>query len=221
MTSARVGVLLGSFDPLHRAHTWMANHLLRRFGATALLIPARHFNKTIHFPDNAHLHQRLRMLDLHRQRLKGRIYVGLAREVLFLELVGVLARRLPGVEVWFGLGQGTFGRLLDSERYYRRAGRPWGQRERELLARIRRRVVVFSRGDQVAVGVDPVTLPADLRGLSSTEVRAAAAALWADGAAGRAWRASLVPRVPAGVVGWIRRNGLYRSSSTRFNSARG
>ena len=187
---ASVCAVVGSFDPLHRGHMWMVEWLLARHDAVVLLVPARHFTKTVRPPRNATLDQRLDMI----QRVypcPSRVLCGVAHEVLFVRLAPGLERRFPGARVTFGMGNDTFELLLDSERYFRRLGLPWRRRERRRLAELRQQVVVFGRS---ASGARFEPVPQHLRGISSTKVRRAASP------------GGLVARP---VADFIRRHGLY------------
>ena len=95
----RLGVLLGSFDPPHLGHEWMARHLLERADAVLLLVPAVHYAKRVLPPHTATFGQRLEMLRLVAGRLPGTVVAGLTREVLFVRLERRLRRLLPGTDV--------------------------------------------------------------------------------------------------------------------------
>jgi cytidyltransferase-like protein len=191
-------VLLGSFDPLHRGHGWVVRHLLRRFDQVLLLVPAVHFEKRVRFPQNATLAQRVRLIErVHGPG--GPVLAGITREVLFLRLDAVLARRFPARAVGFAMGQDTHRKLLGSARYHARLGLAWGPAEQRALERLLPRVTVLDRED-CPLG------PA----ISSTRVRRLAAALQARGAASAEWLRALEPLVQPAVIDFIREQGLYR-----------
>lgn len=159
---------LGSFDPLHKGHEWIVEQLLTRFEAVLLLVPGRHFEKTVQFPRNATLEQRLTMLNLFAASKAGRVLVGLAHEVLFLRLADQLALMFPQADISFAMGNETFAKFLASARYYTRVGLPWTSQDQARLDHLRQRIVVFGRS-----GTDAhfVPVPEAVRQISSTQVR--------------------------------------------------
>ena len=199
--------VVGSFDPLHRGHQWMVQLLLARFEAVLLLVPARHFSKTVCPPRNATLDQRLEMIQrVYPPGPGSRVLCGVATEVLFIRLASVLAESFPAAELSFGMGNDTFGLLLDSASYYRTLGLPWGEAEQRQLRRLRRRVVVFGRS---TTGATHVPVPHQLRQVSSTRVRRVAGALWrAQAPAGR-WAAELRALVAPPIIRYLREHQLY------------
>jgi cytidyltransferase-like protein len=193
-----LGVIVGSFDPLHHGHEWMVRRLLARCDRVLLLVPAHHFDKTIRPPANATFAQRLAMIARLSRRLGGRVLGGVTREVLFVRLAAELETLFPGADITFGMGDDTWRRLLRSAEYYARLGLDWTAADAARLARLRRHVVVFGRSGD---GPGRVTVPAALRGISSTRVRALA---------GAAPDADLVHLVDPDILAYIRGAGLYR-----------
>lgn len=193
-----LGVILGSFDPLHLGHQWMVDELRARFGGVLLLVPAAHFEKQVRPPQNATLDQRLEMI---RGVYHGGVGCGIAGEVLFVRLLDRLERRFPGRVVGFGMGRDTLDKVQRSARYFARTGLPWGPTEERGLARLLERVVVFERG-------------ACPRGpeISSTLVRRLVAA--------GAWD-RLSTLVHPAVAGFVRRRGLYVSPGPAPGAAAG
>lgn len=159
---------LGSFDPLHKGHEWIVEHLLTRFDAVLLLVPGRHFEKTVRFPHNATLEQRLVMLNLFAASKAGRVLVGLAHEVLFLRLADQLAHVFPQADISFAMGNETFAKFLASAEYYAKVGLPWTKEEQTRLDHLRQRIVVFGRSE-TDTGFVPI--PESVRYISSTRVR--------------------------------------------------
>lgn len=167
-----IGVMLGSFDPPHRAHEHVLEELLRRFGHAIALVPTRHFWKRIEPGRNATLEQRLAMLEPICRRAGGRLVAGLAHEVLYLRLATALRQALPGCDIVFGLGDETFGKVLESRRYFALSGLAWTPADEQALAHFTETAIIFARG-----GRQPgcLRLPAELRGVSSTRIRDAVA----------------------------------------------
>ncbi|MBD3309471.1 adenylyltransferase/cytidyltransferase family protein [candidate division KSB3 bacterium] len=197
---------LGSFDPLHRGHEWIVEHLLQQFDAVLLLIPARHFEKTVQFPRNATFRQRIEMLASLRSRHGTRIAAGLAHEVLFIRLAEDLRSYFPHADIFFGMGNETFERFLDSPRYYVRSGIPWTAAEQAKLDHLRDRIVVFGRSEQAD---SFVTVPAHLRGISSTLVRETVMALRSIQAPGSLWQQRLSSMISPAVLELILQQGVY------------
>ena len=193
-----LGVVLGSFDPLHLGHQWMADELRARYGAVLLLVPASHFEKQVRPPRNAALDQRLEMI---RRVYRGRVGCGVTGEVLFVRLLRLLERRFPGRDVGFGMGPDTLDKVRRSARYFARAGLPWGPAEERGLTRLLERVVVFERG---ACPRGPAIASTLVRGL-------VAAGEWDR----------LATLVDPAVVDFVRRRGLYVSPGPAPGAAAG
>lgn len=202
-----VGVIVGSFDPLHRGHQWMVQQMSRRFELVLLLVPVAHFEKTVRFPHNATRAQRVELIErVHRgQPVIG----GLTRELLFVRLIEHLARQLPGVQVGLGLGSDTYGKLLRSRSYFAWLGLPWGPAEEQALSRLAEQSVVFARDRHVDLPAGALVPPTHLRGISSTLVRRRAVLLHAARAGAGRWHDELGPLVGPEVVSFIRELGLY------------
>lgn len=198
-----LGVIVGSFDPLHRGHEWMVRHLLAGCDRVLMLVPARHFDKTVLPPANASFAQRLAMIARLSRRLGGRVQGGVTREVLFVRLAAELESLFPNAEITFAMGDDTWRRMLRSPEYFARLGLEWTGTDATRLARLRRHVVVFGRSGN-APGRVPV--PVTLREISSTRVRALVGADAAD--------PDLVSLVDPDTLAFIRQAGLYRASSS-------
>jgi cytidyltransferase-like protein len=204
-----VGVYLGSFDPPHRGHEFIAGELSRRCEAVLLLLPAWHFHKVVRPGLNASLDQRLEMLALARGRLGARLVCGCTREVLFVRLRRLLADRLPGAQLSLAMGNETFERVRDSRRTFERCGFSWTAREEKQLAATVQDALVFGR---TAAPAGCVAVPKDLRAISSTKVRGTVATLHGEHAAAAEWERRLAPMLSAGVARYVRENGLYRGA---------
>lgn len=203
-----LGVLLASFDPPHRGHRWIVEQLLARCPRVLLLIPARHFSKTVVPGLNATLGQRLAMLRALARRWPERVRAEVSDVVLFVDLARTLELR-PGVgEVVFAMGDETRRLVRDSRRYARRLGRPWTAADDRRLSRVLERALVVDRSDTAG---DAVPVPPSLRGISSTRVRATAAGLPRD-AAPAAWPAALGDLLDPEVLALIRGWGLYSAA---------
>lgn len=205
--SRSIGVYLGSFDPPHRGHEWIATQLLVQCDTVLLLVPATHFHKSIVPPRNATLPQRLEMLALLRATAPDRIGVGVAREVLFLELDCLLQRRWPKADLRYAMGDETREKVLRSQQYYLASHRAWTAAHERRLASLAARLLVFNRSGAAndAAGVAP-----HVRSASSTRIRAQVAQLAAAGADPHEWAACLDPSLPPGILAAIERMGLYR-----------
>lgn len=198
-----LGVIVGSFDPLHLGHEWMVRQLLQRCDRVLLLVPLRHFDKHPVWPFNATFAQRLAMIARLSERSGGRILGGVTREVLFVRLADKLAALFPDAAVTFAMGDDTWRRLLRSSEYFARLGLSWTAAEASRLARLRRRVIVFGRSGDAA-GRNRV--PAAVRDISSTRIRALAFSGAGD--------AVLHRFVAPDILAICRRAGLYRGPAT-------
>lgn len=190
-----VAAYLGSFDPPHRGHVFVVEELLRRFDRVLVLVPVRHFEKRVAYPQNATFEQRLRMLESIVAIAPGRVGTGLTREVLYLRLAEQLRAGHPGAVVGFGMGDDSHARFLASRDYYASVGLPWGPVEQAALAALDEHVVVFGRHGSSSRSV---AVPNALRDISSTRVRQMTA------------KGSLSALVDERVAKMIRVFGLYR-----------
>jgi cytidyltransferase-like protein len=201
-----VAGLLGSFDPPHLGHVWIVHRLLERFDLVALLVPAFHFEKSVRFPDNARLSQRLAMLRVVRKAAPQRIALGVAHQVLYLQVAANLRDSFPHATVGFGMGNESYQKLLDSPQYCRRIGLPWTDDDRQAIEILCRNVVVFARTAQAR---DALAMPECVRHLSSTSVRARVHQ-WADSPAVSIYEERLQDMVLPGVAALIGHHELYR-----------
>jgi len=197
-----VGIYLGSFDPPHRGHVFVVRQLLRRFDAVLVLVAGRHFEKTVRYPLNATYAQRLRMLESAFGTERGRVGIGLAREVLYLRLAALVQERYPRSSVGIGMGDDSYARLMRSKEAFERSGLAWSEREEARLRSLGRKVIVFGRH---GCGPAHVTVPEELRCVSSTRVRE----LVKSG--DDAWRALVTE--PVAVM--VREFGLYGLGTER------
>ncbi len=198
-----LGVIFGSFDPLHRGHEWMVRQLLRRCDRVLLLVPLRHFDKHPVWPVNATFTQRLAMIARLSERSGGRVLGGVTHEALFVRLADELAALFPDAAITFAMGDDTWRRLLRSPEYFARLGLPWTAADAGRLTRLRRRVLAFGRSGDAA---GRIRVPAAVRDISSTRIRALAVA-GADDAALRRF-------VAPDILAICRRAGLYREPAT-------
>jgi len=198
-----LGVIVGSFDPLHRGHEWMVRQLLRRSERVLLLVPIRHFDKHPVWPVNATFTQRLAMIARLSERSGGRVLGGVTREELFVRLADELAALFPDAAITFAMGDDTWQRLLRSPEYFIRLGLPWTAADARRLARLRRRVMVFGRSGDAA---GRIHVPAVVRDISATRIRALAVAGAGD--------AALCRFVAPDILAICRRAGLYCGPAT-------
>ncbi|TSE19944.1 Nicotinate-nucleotide adenylyltransferase [Tepidimonas alkaliphilus] len=191
----RVGVFGGAFDPPHRVHRALARLALRHLGLDALhVIPTGHaWHKARALSPAAH---RLAMCRLAFARLPGVVIdpCELARPgpSYTADTLAELRARHPQAQLLLLIGADQWRAL------------PTWHRWRDVLA-LATPVVAARPGATLAdspLGAPPRTLPWPARDMSSTAVRAAAAA-GADVAA-------LATLVPAAVARYIVRHGLYR-----------
>lgn len=202
----QLGLYLGSFDPLHLGHEWAAGRLLERCGRVLLVVPGRHFDKSIRPGENASLAQRLAMIGRFARRAGSPVLGGVAGEVLFVRLAARAAALFPRAGITFGMGDDTYERLLRSPEYFQRAGLAWTGTDAESLARLRERAMVFGRRRD---GAGRVTVPEDLREVSSTRVRAAVAELRGDPRHAATRLQELRTLVAPDILEFVLRSGLY------------
>lgn len=205
-----VGVYMGSFDPFHKGHQWIAETLLKRCDGLLLLIPGRHYEKTVVWPRNAEFDQRMAMIrDVFND---GRpVAAGVTEEILFIRLDRLLSQALPGKEILFGMGNDTYRKVMDSERFYGLFGQTWTEADARGLARLARRTLVFGRS---AGGPKCIRMPRRFRGISSTKARDRVNRLRRMSAPFWMWRLRLGWMLPPAVVADIRRYGLYAHDIT-------
>jgi cytidyltransferase-like protein len=202
----RLGVYLGSYDPLHLGHEWVAERLLERCGRVLLLVPGRHFHKSIRPGENATLDQRLAMIDLYARRAGGPVLGGVAGETLFIRLAARVADRFPRAKITFGMGDETFARLLRSPEYFERAGLAWTADDAAALARLEDEALVFGRSGD---GAGRIPVPADIRPISSTRVRYLVARLFRDPADALLRLQELRTLVAPDILKLVLQAGLY------------
>ncbi len=215
-TWTKLGLYLGSFDPLHLGHEWAAGRLLERCGRVLLVVPGRHFDKAIRPGENASLAQRLAMIERFARRAGGPVLGGVAGEVLFVRLAARAAALFPRAEITFGMGDDTYARLLRSPEYFERAGLAWTEDDAELLAGLQRRALVFGRRQD---GPGRLTVPEDLREISSTRVRAAVAALRGDPRLAAVRLQELRTLVAPDILELVLQSGLYGAAMSRTMAA--
>jgi cytidyltransferase-like protein len=205
-TWPKLGLYLGSFDPLHRGHEWAASQLLDRCGRVLMVVPGRHFDKSIRPGENASLAQRLAMIERFARRAGGPVLGGIAGEVLFVRLAARAAALFPRAELTFGMGDDTYARLLRSPEYFARAGLAWTEADARSFAAVRRHTLAFGRRE---AGPGRLTVPADLREISSTRARAAAASLRGDPRQAAARLQELRALVAPDILEFVLRSELY------------
>ncbi|MBN2381960.1 hypothetical protein JXQ70_03670 [bacterium] len=201
---------LGSFDPPHRAHQWIANYLADRFDLVLLLVPVIHFEKQISFPGNALPEQRLEMLRFLCQEKQDRLRYGLSPRILFIELEQFLQCIWPWAAVYLGMGSETYGKLLESRDYYQRIGKVWTEFEQNRLADLVRRTLVFNRKRSISGGI---CLPHEFKKLSSTGIRNRVAQMHARHVSPNEWPVLFADSLIEPVVDYIYSQGLYRDCS--------
>jgi nicotinic acid mononucleotide adenylyltransferase len=202
-----LAVVLGSFDPPHRGHDWVLRQLLGRFDAAALLIPVTHFHKGVVYPANATLMQRLTMLEQAYGRGPQPVYLGLARQGLYLKLAEAMAEAFPDAKVGFGMGDDSHARLLDSAAYFASLGLGWTRADALALQRLASCCVVFGRHGKQPGAVQE---PAWVRQISSTGVRQAVFALRSRGVPRAQWSEQLADWLLPEVESLVEQFELYR-----------
>lgn len=205
-TWTKLGLYLGSFDPLHLGHEWVAGRLLERCGRVLLVVPGRHFDKSIRPGENASLGQRLVMIERFARRAGGPVLGGVAGEVLFVRLAARAAALFPQAGITFGMGDDTYARLLRSPEYFARAGLTWTETDAGTLDFLRRTALVFGRRQD---GPGRLRVPDDLREVSSTRVRTAVAALRGDPRHAAARLQELRTLVSPDILEFVLQAGLY------------
>jgi hypothetical protein len=200
-------VLVGSFDPPHLGHEWMASRLLERTDAVLFLVPTRHYRKRVRPPHNATFPQRLDMLRLAARRLPGLAVAGLTGEALFVRLARRLRELLPGAAIVFGMGTDTFLKAADSARYAPLLGASWSPADEAELPPVLASAVVFGRQAQGVSG--SLEAPWHLRDVSSTAVRRTVAGLRAAHAPDDAWRRELGGMLAGETLRWILASDVY------------
>jgi len=192
-----VGCFLGSFDPPHLGHDEMIKHLLNRCEVTLLLLPIKSFDKQVEFPYNMLLSQRIELLTKMYGHHKN-IGIGVAHQVLFIYLFDQLKALFPSSQIYFAVGSDVYSRFLASEHYFRQLSLPWGEAENAKLQLVSEHCLLFDReinGISSAIPATPnssstlsppastptrVDSTAQVRALTSTEVRSRVARIWAD-----------------------------------------
>ncbi len=208
-------VMLGSFDPVHRAHQWLVDQALARGEAALLLIPALHFEKRVRFPHNATFSMRLAMLRQVFSPRRGPVHLGVTEEVLFVRLLGEVQALAPAARVRFVMGRDTWDKARDSEAYFRRLGLRWGEEQVTALERVLGEALVF---DRRAMG-QGLAVPGMLRRISSTLVRRTARVLHRRGAPAKEWRSAMEGMVHGPTVRFIREHGLYGEGAAQLPSS--
>lgn len=193
---ARVGLLGGSFDPVHMAHLALARSAIATLSLDELLwIPTGvAWQKARVLTPAAHRVAMLRLAiaDAPRQRVEP-CEVERAGPSYMIDTVLELQARRPPALWWLLLGQDQLANL------------PTWHRWRELLARVR--IAVANRsGDAprappelAAAGIVPAEVPLAAMAVSSTAIRARVAA-----------GQGIASLVPAPVARYIELHGLYR-----------
>lgn len=207
-----LGVYLGSFDPPHRGHQWLARQLFKRAHKVLILLPRVHPHKKIQYPLNSTLDQRQAMLELafKEEKAAGLLGLGMTREVLFIRLLLCLEEAFPGATILLGMGDETFKSLCESRLYFERLGIPWEEHHERRLASIRQNVFIFGRTNP---GREALPVPRKVREISSTQVRTEILRLRDRGVSEEKWGETLDTVICRPVLDYIRENHLYASSN--------
>lgn len=192
----RIGLLGGSFDPVHNAHVALARSAIETLALDELLwIPTGvAWQKSRAATSAAHRIEMLRLAigAAPRQRI-DRCEVERGGPSYTIDTVAELQRRQPRAEWWLLLGQDQLANL------------PTWHRWKDLVARVRLAVanragaVLHLAPELVAAGVSVAELPLAPMDVSSTAIRERIAA--GQGVAGL---------VPPPVARYIELHGLYR-----------
>ncbi|MFH2008975.1 MAG: adenylyltransferase/cytidyltransferase family protein [bacterium] len=198
--------LLGSFDPPHLGHERLLGRLLERFGSLLLLVPTHHFQKQVVPGVNAGYAQRMELLRAVSDRHGARCGFGRTGIVLFVELWTALQERFGRRDIFFGMGDDTHAKVVDSRRYYRRLGQTFGPDQQRRLEELLRHIVVFDRSGAAEGGL-PVD--EDVRWISSTWVRRKVVELRAAGVPPSRWHRELGAALAPDVIDRILADDLY------------
>jgi hypothetical protein len=139
-----------------------------------MMVPARHFEKTIAYPKNANLDQRIDMLSAVFSEKADRVALAVANEVLFIRLHAHLQPLFPNARITFGMGSDTYRKLLASRSYFERAGIPWTNADEANLTALLKRCIVFGRCEMKP---GYVKVPETIARVSSTGARDAVSRL--------------------------------------------
>lgn len=205
-----LGCFLGSFDPFHKGHEWITEKLLTLYDAAILWIPAVHFEKKALYPENATYEQRLDMLTAYCTTQKGRLGLGLTREVLFIRLHDAITGLFPGIHVYWGMGEDTYHRFRLSKEYYPRMGIDWTAADARKLNEMNRHITVFSRSGNATRFIRP---PKAIQSISSTTIRKKVFDLHAGNVSGKEWHRRLTPMVRPEIIDYIQTHKIYTSAS--------
>ncbi|MEO8124964.1 MAG: nicotinate-nucleotide adenylyltransferase, partial [Burkholderiales bacterium] len=194
--AARIGLLGGSFDPVHDAHLALARSAIAALALDELLwIPigvAWQKTRTLSPAADRVAMLRLAIADEPRQRIEL-CEVERSGPSYMIDTVFELQARRPNAQWWLLLGQDQLANL------------PTWHRWRELVSRVQlavaNRTGVAPRAPEelAAAGVTAAVVPLARMAVSSTEVRAHIAA-----------GQGVASLVPAPVARYIERHGLYR-----------
>lgn len=198
MTTKRLGVFGGSFDPVHNGHVSVAALAREHLGLSSMLFVPAGVQPLKRNSVVASSAQRLTMLklavgDLHGARIlrtelrrKGPSYT--------VDTVAELTEAYPGHEICLVIGSDNLADITAWHRY------------REILSRVRlcvaHRPGYAMRSPRELAGVRITCLPSPEWGVSSTMIRR----MVREGH-------SCAGMVPEMVRGYIQRHGLYRSCS--------
>jgi nicotinic acid mononucleotide adenylyltransferase len=173
--ASRIAAMVGSFDCLHLGHEWCIDYLIQEYGNVLLLIPRAHPEKTVKKNRNATLWQRTAMLRTLEKRHGAHLGIGLTREIFFVRLFSELTRNYAPMQISFGMGSDTFGKVRETQKYFECLRYPWTAVEERQLDAVVHNAKVFDRSLSNPNFIFP---PPDIASISSSRVRQVVQTWW-------------------------------------------